>query len=141
MKLLVLIDGSDKSAHAVQHAVRLVKTSKDPVEIHLLNVQLPITFGDIAKFMGKEALNAYYNDEGMKVLLSPHDLLTAEGISHTVQIGVGPIAESIEKYLNDTGCDQIIMGTRGLGAVSSLLLGSVAAKVIHMVKVPVTLVK
>jgi nucleotide-binding universal stress UspA family protein len=35
----------------------------------------------------------------------------------------------------------IVMGTRGQGAVGNLLLGSVATKVIHLSKVPVTLVK
>jgi nucleotide-binding universal stress UspA family protein len=43
-------------------------------------------------------------------------------------------------------CDQVIMGTRGLGssgiaAISGLLLGSIATKVLHLVDVPVTLVK
>jgi len=33
------------------------------------------------------------------------------------------------------------MGTRGLGPIGSLLLGSVATKVIHLAKTPVTLVK
>ena len=33
------------------------------------------------------------------------------------------------------------MGTRGLGAVANLMIGSVATKVIHMVDVPVTLIK
>jgi nucleotide-binding universal stress UspA family protein len=34
-----------------------------------------------------------------------------------------------------------VMGTRGLGPVQSLLLGSTALKVIHLAEVPVTLVK
>jgi nucleotide-binding universal stress UspA family protein len=38
-------------------------------------------------------------------------------------------------------CDAIVMGTRGMGAVSGLVLGSVATKVIHLADVPVTLVK
>jgi nucleotide-binding universal stress UspA family protein len=33
------------------------------------------------------------------------------------------------------------MGTRGMGSVSNLLLGSVATKVIHLAPVPVLLVK
>ena len=37
--------------------------------------------------------------------------------------------------------NQILMGTRGLGSVSSLLLGSVATKVIHLTDVPLLLVK
>ncbi len=33
------------------------------------------------------------------------------------------------------------MGTRGLGRISGLMLGSVATKVIHLATVPVTLIK
>ncbi len=33
------------------------------------------------------------------------------------------------------------MGTRGMGAVGSLVMGSVAQKVVHRSPVPVTLVK
>jgi nucleotide-binding universal stress UspA family protein len=35
----------------------------------------------------------------------------------------------------------IIMGTRGLGGVRALLLGSVATQLLHLVDMPVTLVK
>jgi nucleotide-binding universal stress UspA family protein len=33
------------------------------------------------------------------------------------------------------------MGTRGLGALAGLALGSVATKVVHLAEVPVTLVR
>ena len=51
------------------------------------------------------------------------------------------MAETIAAYSNNCGCDQIIMGTRGMGSLEGLLLGSISTKVLHMVKVPVTLVK
>ena len=37
--------------------------------------------------------------------------------------------------------DLIVMGTRGMSAISNLVMGSVATKVIHLTKLPVTLVK
>jgi nucleotide-binding universal stress UspA family protein len=37
--------------------------------------------------------------------------------------------------------DEVVMGTRGMGALGTLLLGSVAYRVVHLVHVPVTLVK
>jgi hypothetical protein len=33
----------------------------------------------------------------------------------------------------------IVMGTRGLGSIQGLLMGSVAMKVIHLAEVPITL--
>jgi len=35
----------------------------------------------------------------------------------------------------------IVMGTRGMGTVANLVLGSVATKVIHLSHIPVILVK
>jgi nucleotide-binding universal stress UspA family protein len=35
----------------------------------------------------------------------------------------------------------IAMGTRGMGTIGNLLMGSVATKVVHLASVPVTLVK
>jgi nucleotide-binding universal stress UspA family protein len=38
-------------------------------------------------------------------------------------------------------CDQIVMGTRGLGALSGALLGSVSHQVLEKTSLPVTLIK
>jgi nucleotide-binding universal stress UspA family protein len=50
---------------------------------------------------------------------------------------VGDPAAAIAKFAQDNGADLIAMGTRGLGAASSLLMGSVAAKILHHAKIPV----
>ena len=48
---------------------------------------------------------------------------------------------TIADCARDLQCDAIVMGTRGLGAIQTLLLGSVAVKVIHLADQPVTLIK
>jgi len=50
-------------------------------------------------------------------------------------------AELIAKVAGAGGVEGIVMGTRGMGPIKSLVLGSVATKVIHLVEFPVTLVK
>ena len=55
--------------------------------------------------------------------------------------GAGQPAETIADVARKEGADQIVMGTRGLGGIKGLLLGSVATQVIHLVEVPITLIK
>ena len=72
--------------------------------------------------------------------------LDGQDIVYTSHVEVGDVAQTIARYARELHCDQVIMGTRGLGsggvaAISGLLLGSIATKVLHLVEVPVTLVK
>lgn len=39
----------------------------------------------------------------------------------------------IDRDARENGCDAIVMGTRGMSALGNLALGSVAAKVVHLV--------
>ena len=86
-------------------------------------------------------LQQFYQDEGLAALKSARDRLDAARIPYTFHIGIGEPAEIIAQYAREKECDQIIMGTRGLGSVGGLLLGSVAMKVLHLASVPVLLVK
>lgn len=56
---------------------------------------------------------------------------------HAFHIGVGDPAEVIVQYAEDKRCEQIVMGPRGMGTMSNLVLGSVASKVIPLAKAPV----
>ena len=49
-------------------------------------------------------------------------------------------APSIARLATTHHCEMIVMGTRGMGAVASLILGSVATKVLHLSPLPVLLV-
>ena len=53
----------------------------------------------------------------------------------------GHPAETIVDVAKKHDCTRVVMGTRGLGTIDGLVLGSVAYKVLHLSPVPVTLVK
>ena len=140
-KILLPVDGSDNSLRAVQVAIDQARNASEPVQIHLLNVQLPIISGDVKMFVSPEQIKAYYHDEGIKALASARAALDAAGVTYVFHIGLGQVAETVAAYAKEQGCNQIIMGVRGLGSLTGLLFGSVATKVAHLVDVPVTLVK
>lgn len=63
------------------------------------------------------------------------------GINYQHHIGVGEIAATIVSYARDKRCQQIVMGSRGGGGFSGVLLGSTAIRVVQLADVPVLLVK
>jgi nucleotide-binding universal stress UspA family protein len=142
LKLLVPVDGSGASGRAADHLVKKLGLFKDPVEVHLLNVQPPIPYGGrVSSVIGQDKLAQYHQEEGMAALKPVMQKLDAGRVKFHHHIGVGDAADVICKYAKEKGCDQIVMGTRGMGSVSNLVLGSVATKVIHLSPVPVLLVK
>jgi nucleotide-binding universal stress UspA family protein len=67
--------------------------------------------------------------------------LEAANISFEIFLRMGATAETIAQVAREKSVDHIVMGTRGLGSIQGLLLGSVAMKVIHLAEVPITLIK
>jgi len=141
LKVLVPIDGSKNSDRAVAYAIGFVANSKAPVELHLLNVQPPVVSGGVRMFIKHEEIEAYYQDSGLEVLRATRERLDQAGQGYVQHVSVGPFGETIVAYAKEQRCDHIVMGTRGLGAISGMVLGSVATKVIYLAEVPVTLVK
>jgi nucleotide-binding universal stress UspA family protein len=141
-KFLVAVDGSEPSNRAVAQLIMHLGMLKEPAEVHLLNVQHPIPYGGrVSAVVGHEKIAQFHREEGMAALKTAMQKLDAARIRYHHHIGVGAEAEVICQYAKEKGCDQIFMGTRGLGTVSSLVLGSVASKVIHLSPVPVLLVR
>lgn len=65
----------------------------------------------------------------------------AADVPFTARSERGAPAAAIDRAAREENVDHIIVGTRGLGGVRGLLVGSVATKVLHLVDVPVALVK
>ncbi len=137
--LLIPVDGSEASIRALQ--VGIDKAARAPgTTVHLLNVQ-PAIPASITDFVRAESVADLHREEGEKALVQARALLASTKVDHRVAIEVGPVAETIAAYAREQACDAIVMGTRGHGPVTGLLLGSVTNKVISLVEIPVTLVK
>ena len=138
LKTLVPVDGSENSQRAVKMLIRYAALSKEPLEIHLLNVQHP--FPGTIKGVAEQA-KQHHHDEGVKALANARKLLDDAGIKYSYHIGVGEVGEIVAHFARELKCEQVVMGTRGMGAVANMIMGSSATKVLHTVDVPVLLVK
>jgi nucleotide-binding universal stress UspA family protein len=140
-KLLVPVDSSDNAMRALKHAVGLAR-EHGPIELRLVHAhEPPIVYGEISVYVSEEKAREMQRRHSEEILRPAVEMAKAAGVAATSAILIGNVASSIAKEAEDGGCDGIVMGTRGLGAMGSLMLGSVAAKVVHLTKLPVTLVK
>ncbi len=143
--VLLPVDGSENSTRAVAAACEQVAVGQ-PVTVHLLNVQPPINSALVKNHLSKDLIDKFQQALGDTALESARSQLQDAGIAYTSQVEVGDVAHTIARCVRDLNCSQVIMGTRGVGAggiaaISGLLLGSIATKVLHLVDVPVTFVK
>jgi len=139
-KWLIPMDGSDNALRAVDHVIRAAAQASAKPEIFLVNVQHPLS-GDVTTFVNREVVQDFHREEGRKALAAAQQKLDAAGLPYTHHILVGEPALLICEFAKTHGCDQIIMGTRGLGTIGGMLLGSVTTKVVHLCDIPVVLVK
>ena len=138
-RILVPVDGSAVALRALGHAVRLARLI-GKAEIHLVNIQPPLS-GSVSTFVGSDNIDSFYREESDNALAPARKLLKDEGLPIHADMRVGSSGQAIVDYANELTCDEIVMGTRGLGRIGSLVLGSVATEVVHLAEMPVTLIK
>jgi nucleotide-binding universal stress UspA family protein len=141
MKILIPVDGSAGANRAVEHVIASKAWLKEAPQLFLLNVQWKLASGNVKMFISQETINDYYREQGMEALSAARAKLDAAGLAYAYHVSVGTPAEAIVQYAQEQQVDQIVIGAQGQGKLSTLLLGSVAGKVVHLAAMPVVLVK
>ena len=148
MTLLMVLpfDGSGSAERAVNFVVdKLAKSFGSRLLVHVINVQ--DGSAGIAGLAGRDAAEIADRvtrsslERGRRALAATINKLETAGVAVKSSVRIGDPASEIADYVGDHDADGVVMGTRGLGPVTGLVVGSVASKVVHLVKVPVTLVK
>lgn len=139
-KVLLAVDGSDNSLRAVAYLVKRASAAREHYLVSLVNVQYAL-HGTVSTFINAQQLRQFHEEEGSKAIAAAQTALDAAGIACTQHLFVGNPAETITRFAREQACDEIIIGSRGLSAMGSLLMGSVATKIVHLADAPVVLVK
>jgi nucleotide-binding universal stress UspA family protein len=140
-KIFVPLDGSSCALRALQHAVTLATRMGD-FSLHVAHAhEEPLIYGEIAVYVPRDKMDRLQREQSERILAAADPILTAAGVPYEKEILVGPVAQVLAERAGTLGCDAIVMDTHGLSAVGQLLMGSVAAKVVHFSNIPITLVK
>jgi nucleotide-binding universal stress UspA family protein len=139
-RILLAIDGSRPAIRAAGYVCAL-RAAGLPLEVELTGVVGPIPPGFLQEGITPEKLGFYYRQEGDRMLYEARALLENAGVPTRRHIEVGYVADKLMQVATATACSRMVLGNRGHGGLSGLLVGSTAYHVMHLSGVPVTLVK
>ena len=128
---LVAVDGSECSLRAVAMAAQLVALEPH-AQLALVNVQ---------PWLNKEAAGTELPRRGWAATAQARELLDAAPVRWRLHAVMGEEAPEIAGLADALGSRGIVIGSRGLSTAESVLLGSVAYKVVHLAKLPVLIVR
>ena len=135
-KILVAVDHSAASDHALAAARDLATLSKGEVWVlHLAEREVIAQMGDVPIESDSDAVNG---TEAAAKMLTDAGITAHTEVRETT---FGKAAKEIvaDAKLHDVGV--IVMGSRGRGDATGLLLGSTTHKVIHLADRPVLVVR
>jgi nucleotide-binding universal stress UspA family protein len=137
-KVLVATDGSECAKRAVESAIKLVKASNGSLTItHVLQVPSTVGFG---KTLTEDILMLYRSDAKAFLAEQQHEA-ELHGVKAETLLLKGNPAKAILDAAKAMNADLIVVGSRGLGGVKGLLLGSVSNAIVHGSEVPVLVTK
>ncbi|MCS7057900.1 MAG: universal stress protein [Meiothermus sp.] len=133
--ILLAYDGSP-------HARKAAMMASDLARRYRARVCLVHAYDPIPAYLGEPFLQEAISrrtEAAERVVQEARSLL--EGLEVEVEVLEGPPAEAILRVAEVRGVDLIVMGTRGLGQLEGLLLGSQSQKVLARSQSPVLLAK
>lgn len=141
-RILVPVDGSSTSGHALQEACKLARQLGAQLElvyviddIRLMNADSYINYAEMT-----EALKS----SGNRVLAQAHAKARQSGIEAEVKLleaGGDRIASVIVEEARSWPADLIVIGTHGRSGFSRVVFGSVAEGVVRTAHIPVLLLR
>lgn len=141
MKALVAFDGTDGSKKALSFALKLGSLLDELIITYVYPNVIAATAP--AEAYVPPAMLREQDKLGDSIIQTAKQLVENSKIqSSFVKLDAGgdQVARVILKSASDKGADIIITGTRKLGGLSKILLGSVSSEILKQTKIPVIVV-
>ncbi|PWW08621.1 nucleotide-binding universal stress UspA family protein [Paenibacillus cellulosilyticus] len=137
-RIVVPVDGSPQAFKALEHAIKLAQTLSSDIRLIVIHVNASFALNE--PIFGTE-LDHHIAAEDKQVLDAAVSKLKAAGVLFQAIHQTGDPATIICDTAADNLADLIVMGSRGLGLVKEMLLGSVSHAVAQHAPCPVLLLK
>jgi nucleotide-binding universal stress UspA family protein len=137
MKILVAYDGMEWSRPALEETARVAKAEGGghgfggPIEVVVLSVAPPL------EATPNPGSHMSVRPHAWDDVALAHAFLRERGIESEMKVAYGDAAVEIVREAQARRCDLIVVGSRGLGPVGRLLLGSVGRRVADLAPCPV----
>ena len=139
--IMVGIDGSESSRRAVKSAVSRAKAGNARLVLAYVIEWSPYTFNTPQENEERHKRREEELQTAQERVLDPMlKSLESEGIETVGVVRHGHVADVLLQICKEQSAGQIIVGRTGESTISSLLFGSVAAKLIQLADVPVTII-
>jgi nucleotide-binding universal stress UspA family protein len=136
-RILLAVDGSDHAVHAAKIAGELARCMKSELRVVVAYDPIPPYLGE-PNLQG--AINARLDDAQAILQKAVAAAGNVPGEVHTELIEGNP-AEAVIEVARTRNSDVIVMGSRGLGRLAGLVLGSTSQKVVSHAPCPVLIVR
>ncbi len=140
-KILVAVDGSENSKKALEKTKELALLFNS--EVMILNVvsDLRTSHPYIIDRVYEADINKALLEHGKKLLDESSKIFEGYNEKVSTSIKCGDAAREIIEVAEKGGFDLVVMGSRGLNALSRAMLGSISNKVLNHIKTSVLIVK
>jgi nucleotide-binding universal stress UspA family protein len=138
-RILVPSDGSEGSSVAARYAAELAGSFGARVTV-LHVVEMP-RIPDYFFRMKESEIRDEFIEGGKAVLGLTQKIFVQSGISANTDLREGRPGDVIPQVAREGGFDLIVIGSRGVGAAESMLMGSVSEQVARKAPCPVLIVR
>ncbi|MDH1703039.1 MULTISPECIES: universal stress protein [Comamonas] len=140
--ILVPVDGSETSLHAVAKAAGLAKAFGSEVTAVYVLDPYPFTGVGADFAYGQAQYLSAATAEANTALEAVKKQMDEAGVAVKTMVGEGhAVHEGIVRVGDSVGADLIVMGSHGRRGLEKLVLGSVAQRVLSAARIPVLVVR
>jgi nucleotide-binding universal stress UspA family protein len=136
--ILIPTDGSEQAANAVEEGIRLA--NELGATVHALHVVDEFEAKIVPITGAQEEKREEYMEHGERIVDEVAEVASEAGVECVTAVETGVGHRTIVNYVDENDIDMVVIGSRGLGSVEEMILGSTADKVVRLVDKPVTVV-